>query len=562
MAYKNKENPLELSAQSIEFLGLEKQPFNAEILTKENYFDNQSLRKVAETLTHQAQFSDLLLIIEGPQGSGKTSFFRQFIQSDISNVKMLAIQAEATDTLVQIQQKMSLHLEDLGDANHLPENLKSLQDFDQIPLLIIDSSHVLSDTTLQELLRFQSQLKSEDEVKLKILLFANTGMSETLQKITDISADQLYVQSMPSYSPKQIESFINHKLRHAGYTGQPILDDKNLTQIIKKSSESLSLIMQAAVPIIEKWVTHQLKPGISSGLKTLFAILIIALLASAAAAYYFLFLPSSSQTRQPALDEYPANTEQILQPQPETTLQNEAISNITLPTQKSIQQDVNTLTENNVPSSDIHPLTTESSTTDENTIAIQPVDNPDTQTEPTQQTIKTDATNNTQQTLDEPPALEINTDEVSVPTTTETIIKTEDAQSAKTVVSKISTNAASVTAPVEKSAAILHPALAQLNLMGLKNQQWLEQQPPTHWTLQIIGAREPETLLNFARRHQLAGETAWYKTWLKGKAYYVLVYGSYPNRDSARNSIAQLPASLKTVKPWAKSFKAVQQTLN
>ena len=131
---KNKNNlaPHELKPESIDFLGLSKQPFANEILSEDSFFNFQALEKISETLVHQAQFSDLILIIEGSQGSGKTAFFRKFIQSEITNTKILSMQAEATDTLVQIQQKMSMHLTDLGDANHLEDNLKSLQTFDRL----------------------------------------------------------------------------------------------------------------------------------------------------------------------------------------------------------------------------------------------------------------------------------------------------------------------------------------------------------------------------------------------------------------------------------------------
>jgi type II secretory pathway predicted ATPase ExeA len=112
------------------FLQLSKQPFANDILTHETFFKSPEIEKITENLKHQIQFSHLTLIIEGPFGSGKTSLFRNLIQEEIQNTKILSIQSEATDTLVQIQQKMSIHLMDLGDANHLDDNLKNLQTFD------------------------------------------------------------------------------------------------------------------------------------------------------------------------------------------------------------------------------------------------------------------------------------------------------------------------------------------------------------------------------------------------------------------------------------------------
>ena len=79
--------------------------------------------------------------------------------------------------------------------------------------------------------------------------------------------------------------------------------------------------------------------------------------------------------------------------------------------------------------------------------------------------------------------------------------------------------------------------------------------------MQLLGAREPETLLKFAQRNNLSTDTAWYKTWLTSKPYYVLVYGSYNSREAARNAIAGLPPQLRALKPWVKSMKSVQQAL-
>ena len=105
-----------LSQDSLDYLKINKQPFAADILTQETFFSFPALNKIIENLQHQVQFSDLLLIIEGPYGSGKTSLFRNLLLHDIENTKSLPILAEATDTLIQIQQKISEHLQDLGDA--------------------------------------------------------------------------------------------------------------------------------------------------------------------------------------------------------------------------------------------------------------------------------------------------------------------------------------------------------------------------------------------------------------------------------------------------------------
>ncbi|VAW72582.1 hypothetical protein MNBD_GAMMA10-1690, partial [hydrothermal vent metagenome] len=61
MTSKNKPDtalPTELSAQTIEFLSLSKQPFAAEILSEKSFFNTQIMDKISDSLTHQVQFTE------------------------------------------------------------------------------------------------------------------------------------------------------------------------------------------------------------------------------------------------------------------------------------------------------------------------------------------------------------------------------------------------------------------------------------------------------------------------------------------------------------------------
>jgi len=542
MAKKNKKtnaSPCELELQSLNYLGLSKQPFANEILTDKSFYNNPALIKITDSLTHQIQFSDLLLLVEGVHGSGKTSLFRQIIQSDITNIKSLSIQAEATDTLIQVQQKMSIHLQDLGDANHLDDNLKNLQMFDQTPLIIMDNAHVLSDTTLQELFRYQQQLKIDHEVNLKILLFANSGMRETLQKITDIQNDQMYVQNIPVLSEKQADSFINHRLRNAGYAGEPIIDSNDMQQLLKKCDGTPLNIMTLSAPLIDKIIAHKLKPSPSIWVKSLIAFIILLVLAAAAYAAYSYFINDRAKIEQPVEDLLPLA--------PENNSNVEAIDNSTAqngPATETESVEANINSEENI--SDV----------------IEAPEN----NEPN---IEADISNEESTITTEPAITEVNKLEKTEPA--ENPVETTPAQvitqKPEPVKEEIKSPEPEKIAAVEKPKNIIKPAppisttLQQLNRMGLHDDSWLRQQNSQNWTLQLLGARDEKTLLKFVQHNKLSANVAWYKTWLTSKPYYVLVYGSYANRDTARNSIANLPPKVRALRPWVKSMKSVQQAL-
>lgn len=539
-----------LSQDSLAYLKINKQPFAIDILTETTFFSFLALEKIIENLQHQVQFSDLLLIIEGPYGSGKTTLFRHLTHNEIENTKLLPIQAEATDTLVQIQQKISELLQDLGNANYLDDNLKSLQSFNQTPLVVIDNTHVLSDTTLQELLRYKDQLKHEHDVNLKFILFANSGISSTLEKITELDSNQMYVQSMPAYTDKLTAELITHKFRIAGYTSESLLNESELQLIDKNNNGSPLGVMHNASVIIDKNIAKTLNPPSPLWLKILIALIVLSIVSIAASIYFGIldtkkFISKIEQTPEPTpifkeISLPPADNERTIKPvlAKNTTVEDAKLSDNSIerldtrnPIKNGTDKETGTalLVDNNEAKDPELPASTNQ--TNESTIKPLVIETVETDIVSTKKPI--------QKTLTESK-------------TTPEVFITKKVEKPKVVRDDVNKK--------EKTAAI-HPALKQLNTMGVHDTSWLLKQKDTEWTLQLLGAREPETLLTFSRQHALSQKAAWYKTWLKGKPYYVLVYGNYSSRDQARGSIAKLPEKLRFIKPWAKSIKSVQQSI-
>ncbi len=519
---RTKTTSASLSPQIIQFLGLKRQPFEMQILTEANFFHYPALDTIEANLGKLIHAGAPLMIVEGARGSGKTAFYRHLIQSNITNTKILGVQAEATDTLTQLQQKISLHLQDLGDANHLDENLKSLQMFDEVPVLVIDNAHVLSDTTLQELFRYQFQLKKEHEVALRMVLIANQGMSSTLQKITSLKPQQMKMQTIPPLAPKLVNSFITHKLRHAGYGGGPLLDEKSLKRLIKKARPTLQGYMQAAAPMIEQILQKKLKPGLTLPLKPVVAGLVIIVII-AALAYFFLM---QEPERSPAATTV----------QPETILAPVAKPRPQQAITSSTPQEA-TITGTPVESADIAELNEEADTKLQGTAE--------------------DLSSRSQEMTGE-----------AVSTTREAVAEETSSQPAPdTTASKpaeaiIQTPTETIPATSTGSATdITDPSIQQLANMGIKDAGWINQQHPNVWTLQLLGARDTQTLVKFVRDYRPGNPTAWYRTLLSGKPYYVLIHGQYPDRDAAQAAVNNMPIRLKKLKPWAKTMKVVQKAI-
>lgn len=91
---------------------------------------------------------------------------------------------------------------------------------------------------------------------------------------------------------------------------------------------------------------------------------------------------------------------------------------------------------------------------------------------------------------------------------------------------------------------------------------WLWSQDPRHFTLQLFGTHQHEGVESFIRQHRLKGKAVMFKTQRSGRDWYVLIYGSYPDRSKAKQAISKLPGSLARSNPWVRSFASIHEVLH
>ncbi|MFD3240250.1 SPOR domain-containing protein [Rahnella perminowiae] len=113
--------------------------------------------------------------------------------------------------------------------------------------------------------------------------------------------------------------------------------------------------------------------------------------------------------------------------------------------------------------------------------------------------------------------------------------------------------------PVTKSTAssapvASAPAAASGSMSGIKSA------PGTHFTLQLSGASQSNTLNAFAKQQGLKNYLV-YQTAREGKPWFVLVSGNYASSAEAKRAISSLPAEVQAKKPWVKPVHQVQQDL-
>lgn len=90
---------------------------------------------------------------------------------------------------------------------------------------------------------------------------------------------------------------------------------------------------------------------------------------------------------------------------------------------------------------------------------------------------------------------------------------------------------------------------------------WLRAQPDGAYTLQLVGARDRQSIFRFVRGHGIKQPYAIFERELNGKPWYSLVAGSFPDRQAAVAARARLPQSIAKTGVWPRTFASIREQM-
>ncbi len=121
------------------------------------------------------------------------------------------------------------------------------------------------------------------------------------------------------------------------------------------------------------------------------------------------------------------------------------------------------------------------------------------------------------------------------------------------VVKPVAPVTAAVPPPIKPQA----PAAAAKPAAG--GGDWYAAQAGSRYTLQILGARLESGAQAFVKAN--GADYHYFKKQHQGKPLYVVTYGSFATRDAAQAALRTLPAKVQAGKPWPRNFVGIQQEI-
>ena len=110
-------------------------------------------------------------------------------------------------------------------------------------------------------------------------------------------------------------------------------------------------------------------------------------------------------------------------------------------------------------------------------------------------------------------------------------------------------------------AVAVKPAPGVRALVIITPDDWIRQQNPRHYTLQLASSTNRRVIEKYYRQNHLEGQGGYYRNRRDGQDWYALVHGAYPTVSAAKAAIAELPEELRKWQPWVRRLKDIQRIM-
>ncbi|KEA65079.1 DamX, an inner membrane protein involved in bile resistance [Marinobacterium lacunae] len=505
------------------------------------YFEPVSRLQLASKMRHLLRFSDLLLLIVGEDGCGRSTLLQQLaVDERSSDVRQALIQCDETVDVTRLLSTLvaALGVDCPGDADNRTR-LKALHTYSRtlheagVPLiLLIDDADFLTNNALELLINFALLEEGAPRVVL-------TGTSEFEQRFVANGFDQtldgrLHVQSLAAFEPEEAREFIEELLPPG-----VALSPRRLRQLIE---DSRGLPGRLSAGLRKQMHDGGLTRSRARSLPMPgpYAAVIGGVLLAVLGVSVWLYLPSEPT-------EQPEETTRVVMPLDIPVAAEGEVTSVV---------DVRSELQQKLAEQERKLESQEESAVLDTAEPVGSVDEeaPSVAVEPEQvvrsvssaPTVDDEASETQEAALVEQKPV---ADTASIPVTSKTSTEVKVAAPRTDPPRPTAEVAKKVEAPTSQSVSSFLRADELL--------QW----PDKGYTLQLLGAREASSVEAFIKAQKNPERFYYFRTLYKGAPWHVVVYGQFSDRASATAAVQTLPAELRKLRPWARSIAGVKSDI-
>ena len=207
------------------------------------FFKDGSRAQILEALVYTVSRGDGIVKVTGEVGSGKTMLLRLLATRLPSSTEIIYINSpnlSSKDILLYICSELQIDVskfkEKFSLTNALKNKLVELHSNGHKVVMLIDEAQVMTFDALEEV-RLLSNLETSDDKLLQMVLFGQPELDVALEndKVRQIKSRISYSIYVPALTKKEVHTYLNYRMRQAGYKGLDIFSVKVSNKIHKLS---------------------------------------------------------------------------------------------------------------------------------------------------------------------------------------------------------------------------------------------------------------------------------------------------------------------------------------
>ncbi len=485
-------------------------------------------KPVLGQLHHLARYSQLLLVVTGPHGSGKTLLRQALVAStNKQSVQSIVVSArgagDAASVLTQVAQSLNLNT---LEVPALLAQIVQLGLTGQEVYLLVDDAEQLDESALEALLALAA---GTADGRPHVFLFGEPSLIAGLEQFS-AGQELFHVIELQPYSLEETREYLALRLEGAG-KGIQLLTNDQIADIHENSDGWPGAINQVARDaLIEAMIASRSsvkRPAMGFKMPKKHVLAISAVVVVAVAAAWL--IPSRD-------GKAPSTTEQAQLPMGQG--------------QPSAAQ-----SNNGNPSVEFNGSSQSLPMNGQQPVMRGPL---------AESTGMGDGeeTGDAVNTSPQPPTVTTIAPPAGVPAGSPAAVAPTPAParpSAPAATTKPAPTTAVKPAPAPTVAAKPAPAAPAAAGKPAAGGSWYAGQSPSNYVVQILGTSNEGAAQAYVKEQ--GGEFRYFKKTLQGKPLYVITYGSFASRDAAVAAIKNLPAKVQAGKPWPRTVASVQQDL-
>lgn len=458
-------------------------------------------KPVLGQLHHLARYSQLLLVVTGPEGSGKTLVRQALVASSNKQaVQSVVISPQETlDSNILLQQIAQALGTQRADFDSIMAQIIQLALTGQDVYLLVDDAERLTGAAVETLLRLA---QGSPEGRPHVFLFGEPALVARLEALVE-GEERFHVIALQPYEQDETREYLAQRLEGAG-SGLDCFTEEQVERIHVDSGGWPGAINQTAREALLEAMQQSKGRRKSAGwslplpVKHVAALVVVVFIVLIS----LLMRDSDDSSATPVTTTLPLGT--------------------AAPTE-ALDEEADT-------ASAIVPVA-----------PAQPVIR-----EPLAAAGSAESDDSSTQAVEEPAPVEERADDsIQAPAEIAAPVAVEPPAAQANRVAEVPRE------PVRRQVAADAPASPA---------NWYANQSKTNYLVQVLGTRTQANAEALVKRQ--GDGFRYFVKQHEGRPLYVVTYGSFPSRNAALEAIKKLPPALQAGKPWVRSFTSVQQEIS